>query len=170
MIVNMLKYSVIFFLCTISCKDVTKRKCDVRESQEFTSIMYSNYQKKYFIDSANSEDRVDFVKLYTTHCDIDYKSEYYTIENAINLFDKKKENIFYTELIFFKSPENLNYIIEKIKVKNCIDPYNIKINRIYKLNSQLAIFVNFSDFDINSFERKILLRYKECKIININTP
>ncbi|REC73104.1 hypothetical protein DRF57_18095 [Chryseobacterium rhizosphaerae] len=159
-----------FFLCFISCKDVKKNKCDITESQEFTAIIYKKYHTSYFVDSISGKDRLDFVELYTIHCGVDCKSEYYNIEKAVNLFDKKKGNVFYAELICFKYPNNLDSIIKQIKAKNCIDPYNIKINRIYKLNSQLAIFVNFSNFNIGDFQRKIISKYKECEIIDINTP
>jgi len=167
---DIFKYSIILFLCFISCKDVKKNKCDITESQELTSTIYKKYHTSYFVDSTNSKDRINFVELYTTHCNINYKSEYYKIEGAVNLFDKKKANVFYAEIICFKTPNNLNVIIKQIKAKNCIDPYNIKINRIYKLNSQLAIFVNFSNFNIGDFQREIISQYKECEIIDINTP
>ena len=39
---DIFKYSIILFLCFISCKDVKKNKCDITESQELTSTIYKN--------------------------------------------------------------------------------------------------------------------------------
>lgn len=165
----MFKYFTVLFLFLISCKDVKKNNCDIVKIQKITSDIHHKYAKDYIVTSRNKES-LDFVGLYTSHCQIECKKDDYHLEQAIEIFDKKEESVFYCEVACFKNAEKMDNIIKQIKIKNCIDPYNIKINRIYKLNSQLAIFVNFSDFDISNFEGKIISQYKECEIININTP
>lgn len=163
------KYILILFLFLISCKDVNKDNCNVIKIQKIISDIRQKYAKDYIVTTRNKEP-LDFVDLYTSHCQIECKKDDYNLQQALEIFDENEVSLFYCELICFKDTEKRDSIIKQIKIKNCIDPYNIKINKIFKLNAHLAIFVNYSDFNINDFQREILSKYKECEIIDINIP
>ncbi len=167
----MFKYLFIFFLLLISCKNTEEKSCDPILIKNLVSNIESMNKEKYYVNFPNKGDILDFVKLYTSHCNIPFKNGDYHIEKAINLFGKEKEgNMFYGEIVCFENYDKCDSIIRQIKFKNCIDPYNIKINKVYKIKPSLVLLVNFSNFDVRNFEKKILLKYKNCQIININEP
>lgn len=163
----MIKYVLIIFVCLTSCKDVKDSSPQKIEHKDFSLNMYKKYYNNYSVDSSNV-DPLNFVKIYTERCKIDCKEEDYYLEKEVNLFNDKKDNVFYCELVRFKNSTKMDHVIEQIKVKNCIDPYNIKINKIYKLDSKSAIFVNYSNFNIDDFQTSILSKYGKYKIVDVN--
>ncbi|MCT2408651.1 hypothetical protein NZD88_13965 [Chryseobacterium antibioticum] len=163
----MIKYILLIFVCLMSCKDVKENSFQKVEYKDFSLNIYKKYYNNYSVDSSNV-DPLNFVKIYTERCKIDCKENDYYLEKAISLFNDKKDNIFYCELVRFDNSIKMNSVIEQIKIKNCIDPYNIKINKIYRLDLKSAIFVNYSDFNIDDFQTSILSKYGKYNIVDVN--
>ncbi|PXW14301.1 hypothetical protein C8D70_1073 [Chryseobacterium sp. CBTAP 102] len=163
----MIKYVLLIFVCLMSCKDVKENSFQKVEYKDFSFNIYKKYHKNYFVDSSNV-DPLNFVKIYTEYCKIDCREDDYYLEKEVNLFNDKKDNVFYCELVRFKNSIKMNYVIEQIKIKNCIDPYNIKINKIYELDPRSAIFVNYSNFNVDDFQTSILSKYGKYKIVDVN--
>ena len=158
-----MKYSFLFLLittCFLSCNPPKK----VKEVDDFNKEICVQYEKdffskykKYNIKELEKYDINDFIDIYIGFCKISNckKSDYDIIQNYHIYLEKNDpmRNIYFDyELVHFFKAEKADTIIQEIKEKNCIDPFNLKIRRIYRIGSNTIICVNYTNFDIADYE------------------
>ncbi|MBD1366329.1 hypothetical protein IDJ77_21125 [Mucilaginibacter sp. ZT4R22] len=123
----------------------------------------------------NSKGPSDLVGIYKSFCHIkeldpaiDYKiadSRYITAKATHK--DEYYYDMYY-ELLHFKEPSKVNSVIKEIKEKNCVDPFNLKINRIYRIGENTIITVNYLDPGlIDGFEKFLLSEVNEDTKVEI---
>jgi len=163
----------LFLILLMSCQiPKVEDDFDISKAELFkekVTIKYGNY---FIINMIG--DPLDFIAIYSSLCHIDSfrNNTHYEIVQSQNLIDTSKtdfKNSLYYELIRFRDSNILNEIVEKIIKSNCIDPANIKIHRIYRIDRNTIICLNYLDPDVGKFENIIISAFKkQIKIEVVN--
>ncbi len=149
----------LFFSCTANVQRLNKERGYDTAAYAMYLVDLKDRYKEYRFDIDNQVERpIEFITLYSTSC-FHNKSkigEEYLLINTCDVYGKingKEENLCYLELLLFNQDSYIDSIVTKIRKNNCIDPYNLKLHRVYKFGRRMALFANFyPTFDIVSFE------------------
>lgn len=162
-----------FLLLIISCKHDNKvDNFNVQTCLEFKVDLFKKYIE--FRKSNLIKTPIDFIDTYSSFCKTKkFEKDSYTIIQAYAIIDDKyngQKSLTY-ELIHFKSFRDLDISIKEIKQFNCIDAFNMKLHKIYRIGNNTAIYTNFINFDIDDFESFLKQVFdKEISIEIINIP
>ena len=158
-----MKCSFLFLLMVTSFLSCNYPK-EVKKADDFNKEIYVQYEKdflskykNYNIKAREGFDINDFIAVYAAFCKIgNYKKSDYDIIQSYHIYVEKSNPMrsiyFDYELVYFFKAEKADTLIQEIKEKNCIDAFNLKIHRIYRIGRNTIIIVNYTNFDISDYE------------------
>lgn len=159
---------LIFFIqnCT-SKKAETQTKFDIEQF----NVYHIDFREQYknLVIEERKERTIDFIKLYLRNDSL-YSKYKYSIKHECELFTLAKgqnNSIFYCELIQIEKSNEVDSIIKLIKENNTIDPYNLKLHRIYKVGVNVIICVNYIGFDIANYENFLMREFNKSLTIEV---
>jgi hypothetical protein len=115
------------------------------------------------------ERTIDFIKWYFEDDSL-YKKYTYSIKynsEGFKLINGIYQSVFYNEVIYFEKPNNIDSVIKYIKGSNKLGPYNLKVNRIYKIGNNTIICVNYFGFNISNYEDFLMDEFRQPLTVEI---
>lgn len=156
--------------CTPQKSETQKINFDIEQLNKY-QIDFKNEYKNLPIDE-KKEKVMDFIKMYFRNDSL-YKKYSYSIKYGSEILKLAKgqyNSVFYNELIYFEKPNDIDSIINYIKANNTIDPYNLKLHRVYRVGSNTIICVNYLDFDIANYENFLMREFNKSLNIEVINP
>lgn len=164
-------FAAMLILLTQNC---TNKKVET-ESNKFDTEQLNKYQidfkeeYKNLLIEEKKERTMDFIKMYF-RSDSLYKKYSYSIKYESEILKPNKgqyNSVFYNEVVSFEKATDINSVIRYIKENNTIDPYNLKLHRIYKVGMNTIICVNYTGFDIANYENFLMKVFNKSLTIEV---
>lgn len=170
---NFLFGAVLVFVtqaCTPKKTEIKGNKFDIEQFNKYKVDLKEEY--KDFKIEEQKERTIDFIKVYFRNDSLYSKYEY-SIKYETEFFDfanGQYNNVFYSELIHFEKSNEIDSVIKYIKEHNTIDPNNLKLHRIYRVGVNTIICVNYSGFDIATYEDFLMKEFNNSLNIEVINP
>lgn len=174
--------SIIFIISFIYISSKAQQRnisedCNIELKNKYINNLILKY-KDYNIEVDSQVKRpIGFIGFYLAMCERDPTINFeslYEIINTCNLDADTgtHERLLYSEFIYFKNSATMDSIIFKIQKINCPFPYDLKLNKIYIIGTNEALFVNFyPTFDVPDFEKFLLSEFGcNISIKTLNAP
>jgi hypothetical protein len=153
--------------CTPQKIETKQSNFDIEQFNKYKIDLKEEY--KHFVIQERKESAIDFIKMYFRNDSL-YSEYKYSIkyESEISAPTKGQYNtVFYSELIHFKESNEIDSVIKYIKENNTIDPYNLKLHRIYRVGLNTIICVNYLGFDIANYENFLMKEFNNSLTIEV---
>lgn len=167
------KYLIVMCLIILSSCGNKQKVINNTLSMEICEAYKTHFFDKYKGYQVNNTKQkgIDFIADYKSFCKIgQVKSSDYEIIQAYQIFktkDSVTESAFDYSLIKFSNVQTMDSVIHNIKSINCIDDASIKVQRIYKLGSNLIIGASCNRFDIADYENFLLKEFNKSLTIEV---